>query len=67
MQNLLTSIYGDISTKKYANIPENLSKIKHLTLISAWACKFEVGDCKDRAIALFKEWMQKNNPELENP
>ncbi|KAK6617705.1 hypothetical protein RUM44_005293 [Polyplax serrata] len=66
MKNLLANIYYKTSNEKYANIPENLSKIKLQSLIAAWACKFEVGDCREKAILSFKEWMTSNDPDTQN-
>lgn len=67
MKNLLTPIYEDISEKKYEAKPENLHKLKLQTLISSWSCSFDVGDCKKKAIRVFQEWMDKTEPDTDNP
>uniref|UniRef100_A0A182PL06 Aminopeptidase n=1 Tax=Anopheles epiroticus TaxID=199890 RepID=A0A182PL06_9DIPT len=46
---------------------DRLDGIKHLTLIAAWACRFEVGDCVNRSVELFSHWMNESNPEKQNP
>lgn len=67
MKNLLTPIYEKISHNKYEAKPENLHKLKQQTLIAAWACKFNVGDCKAKALKNFQHWMSKENPDSNNP
>lgn len=67
MKNLLTPIYEEISNKHYEAKPENLHKLKLQTLISSWSCSFDVGDCKKKAIKVFQDWMEKDEPDSDNP
>lgn len=41
--------------------------VKHKVLIAAWSCRFNVGDCVDTAVAWFKDWMEKKDPDTDNP
>ncbi|XP_050098879.1 aminopeptidase N-like [Anopheles aquasalis] len=46
---------------------ERLDVVKHLALIASWACRFDVGDCVDRSVALFADWMNVADPDRTNP
>lgn len=67
MKRLLNNIYENTKNVEYENIPENLNKIQHQSLIAAWACKFEIGSCKERALVYFQAWMKTKYPDVENP
>jgi hypothetical protein len=37
------------------------------TLILKWACEYGHEECSTEAVALFKDWQSKTNPDTENP
>lgn len=40
---------------------------KHKVMIAVWSCKFDVGDCVDKSVAYFKDWMEQSDPDTNNP
>ncbi|ETN63860.1 protease m1 zinc metalloprotease [Anopheles darlingi] len=46
---------------------ERLDVVKHQGLIASWSCRFDVGDCVDRSVALFADWMNVADPDRTNP
>ncbi|XP_058833105.1 aminopeptidase N [Topomyia yanbarensis] len=48
-------------------VSERLDSTKQLVQIAAWACKFDVGDCVQRSVALFASWMAVEDPDSSNP
>lgn len=46
---------------------DRLDLVKHKVLVSSWACRFDVDDCKEKAISLFSSWMMVEDPEKQNP
>ncbi|XP_058444534.1 aminopeptidase N-like [Malaya genurostris] len=48
-------------------VTERLDATKQLVQIAAWACKFDVGDCVQRSVALFASWMAVEDPDQINP
>lgn len=55
-------IFGDDRT-----VSQRLDATKQLVQIAAWACRFDVGDCVQRSVALFAKWMAVQDPEVTNP
>lgn len=49
------------------NKSDAVDLIKHKVLLTSWACRYEVGDCKEKALALFNSWMRLENPDEQNP
>jgi len=46
---------------------KRLDYVKHKVMIAAWSCRFDVGDCVDRSVKMFKEWMEEKDPDTNNP
>jgi len=68
IQKIVRPIYlrlGGLNANRNQNDPLDL--VKHKVLVSSWACRFDVEDCKEKAIALFSKWMMSENPEKQNP
>lgn len=69
VRKLITNIYetsGGLYERTIIN-GEDLFSVKTQVLISRWACKMKVPGCEDNAVAMFKEWMEVDNPDAENP
>lgn len=59
VQSLLSDIYqklGDLT-----EVPGGLESARFKQVITKWACEYEVGDCSNKAVQLFKEWMASSN------
>ncbi|XP_052859646.1 aminopeptidase N [Anopheles cruzii] len=59
------NVFGNLSALESVR----LDALKHLTLIASWACRFDVGDCVERSVHLFADWMMAASlsPEKANP
>lgn len=57
---------GGLSVKAIRN-PDDLMGVKLQTLTSSWACKMKLSQCHNNAIEMFQEWMETENPDVENP
>lgn len=68
IQFILEPIYNrlDIFNEKRIS-STRLDATKQLVQISAWSCKFDVGDCTERSVALFAKWMSVEDPDTNNP
>lgn len=69
MKSILEPIYNHLGglNDTERSTSERLYEIKHKVLVSGWSCRFEVSDCVDRSINLFKEWQSYENPDTQNP
>uniref|UniRef100_A0A182K329 Aminopeptidase n=1 Tax=Anopheles christyi TaxID=43041 RepID=A0A182K329_9DIPT len=68
VQYILEPIYEQLDIFNTSRAPtERLDGIKQITLIASWACRFEVGDCVNRSVELFRRWMNESNPDVHNP
>ncbi|XP_055705019.1 aminopeptidase N-like [Phlebotomus papatasi] len=68
MRKVLTPMYklmGGIMSDKKAS--DRLDAVKHKILITSWACRFDVLDCREESIMLFKKWMLEKEPDFKNP
>lgn len=68
IQKIVRPIYlrlGGLNANRDKNDP--LDVVKHKVLVSSWACRFDVEDCKEMAISMFSKWMMVENPEKRNP
>lgn len=68
MQKIIQPIYkrlGGLNSNRKKN--DRLDLVKHKVLVSSWACRFDVDDCKEKATSLFSNWMTSEDPEKNNP
>ncbi|XP_044735757.1 aminopeptidase N-like [Chrysoperla carnea] len=64
IKQLVTPIYEKVS---YELAEKSIEAIKRQVLISAWACRFDIGDCQEQSAELFKNWMNSKNSDEVNP
>lgn len=50
-----------------ARLPTQFESIKMHSMLSRWACRFQVGDCLDQVNSLFKQWRDLPDPDSKNP
>lgn len=68
VQKILHPIYERLGGLNANRKPsDRLDVVKHKVLVSSWACRFDVNDCKAKATSLFSSWMMVENPDQENP
>lgn len=68
MQKIIHPIYKRLGgLNAHRKKDDRLDLVKHKVLVSSWACRFDVDDCKEKAISLFSDWMTSKNPEEINP
>lgn len=68
VQKIVRPIYvrlGGLNANRQPN--DRLDVVKHKVLVSSWACRFDVDDCKEKAISLFSSWMMVQDPDKKNP
>lgn len=68
VQKIVRPIYvrlGGLNANRKQN--DRLDLVKHKVLVSSWACRFDVEDCKEKAISLFASWMMVEDTEKQNP
>uniref|UniRef100_A0A182N0H6 Aminopeptidase n=1 Tax=Anopheles dirus TaxID=7168 RepID=A0A182N0H6_9DIPT len=67
IQYIVEPVYEHLDVFGAPPASARLDAIKQLNLIASWACRFEVGDCVDRSVALFARWMAEPSPDADNP
>lgn len=68
MKQILDPIYIKVGGMNDEPKKSNrLDTVKRKVMIASWACKFDVGDCVDKSINYFKEWMDQPDPASNNP
>jgi aminopeptidase N len=67
VQHILEPIYEKIGGISEPPQSESLDTVKHQSMIAGWACRFEVGDCVEKSVELFKTWMVETEPDHINP
>lgn len=68
MQHILEPIYEKMGGLSVENLQTNrLDAVKHKVLVSAWSCRFDVGDCIEKSLSMFKAWMNEAEPDKKNP
>uniref|UniRef100_A0AAG5D4Y5 Aminopeptidase n=1 Tax=Anopheles atroparvus TaxID=41427 RepID=A0AAG5D4Y5_ANOAO len=68
MQYIVEPIYERLDIFAPTTAPtERLDSVKKQSMIGSWACRFDVGDCVERAVQLFGQWMKETDPETGNP
>lgn len=68
VQKILHPIYERLGGLNANRKPtDRLDVVKHKVLVSSWACRFDVDDCKAKAVQLFSNWMMVENPDKQNP
>lgn len=68
VQKILRPIYvrlGGLNANRNQN--DRLDLVKHKVLVSSWACRFDVDDCKEKALSMFSNWMKEEDPDKNNP
>ncbi|XP_022827407.1 aminopeptidase N-like [Spodoptera litura] len=69
VRKLIGDVYvrsGGLATKKILN-GHDLNSVKMQVTISSWACRMKVPGCEENAIQLYKQWMDTENPDENNP
>nr|WAK99423.1 aminopeptidase N 13 [Spodoptera frugiperda] len=69
VRKLIGEIYersGGLATKKIIN-GHDLNSVKMQATISSWACRMKVPGCEENAIQLYKQWMDTEKPDENNP
>ncbi|KAH9633023.1 hypothetical protein HF086_000383 [Spodoptera exigua] len=69
VRKLIGEIYvrsGGLATKKILN-GHDLNSVKMQVTMSSWACRMKVPGCEENAMQLFRQWMDTENPDENNP
>lgn len=67
MRLILEPIYQRLGGLQMDQANRKFDYVKHKVMVAAWSCKFDVGDCVDMAVTMFKQWMDEKDPEINNP
>lgn len=67
MRLILEPIYERLGGLQMDQTNKKFDYVKHKVMIAAWSCKFDVGNCVDTAVAMFKQWMDEKDPDTNNP
>lgn len=69
MQIILEPIYTRVNGLQIEGKKEQdrLDAVKRKVMIAAWSCKFDVGNCVDKSVEYFKNWMEETDPDITNP
>lgn len=69
LRQILSPLYtkmGGLGNIEVSNT-NKLDLIKHKILITSWACRVDVSDCRKRGENWYKEWMAESDPSINNP
>lgn len=64
MQRMLSSVYNDF--KDMTSELKGFEEINFKNLVISEACRHRVKDCTDKALVLFKKWMNTDDPDNTN-
>ena len=67
IQHILEPIYERVGGIGEVEDSNRLDIIEKKTMICDWSCRFNVGDCVEKSVELFKTWMLETDPDLINP
>ena len=67
IQHIVEPIYERVGGIGEVEDSNRLDTVKQKTLICAWACRFDVSDCVEKSVELFKSWMLEGDPDHFNP
>lgn len=67
IQHVLEPIYAKVGGISEPAASSRLDSVKHQSLICGWSCRFGVGDCVEKAVEIFAQWMVETEPDHINP
>lgn len=67
IQHILEPIYETVGGISEPSASESLDTVKHQSMICTWACRFSVGDCVEKSVEIFSQWMVETEPDHINP
>lgn len=67
IQHVLEPIYAKVGGISEPASSSRLDSVKHQSLICGWSCRFGVGDCVEKAVEIFAQWMVETEPDHINP
>lgn len=67
IQHVLEPIYEKVGGISEPETSSRLDVVKHQSMICGWSCRFDVGDCVEKAVEMFAQWMVETEPDHINP
>lgn len=67
IQHILEPVYEKVGGISEPAPSDRLDAVKHQSMICGWSCRFDVGDCVEKAVEKFAEWMAETEPDHINP
>lgn len=67
IQHVLEPIYEKVGGIAAPAESSRLDAVKHQSMICGWSCRFNVGDCVEKAVEVFARWMVETEPDHINP
>jgi aminopeptidase N len=67
IQHVLEPIYEKVGGISAPAESSRLDAVKHQSMICGWSCRFNVGDCVEKAVEIFARWMVETEPDHINP
>lgn len=67
IQHVLEPIYEKVGGVSEPAPSNQLDAVKHQSMICGWSCRFDVGDCVEKSVEKFAEWMVETEPDHINP
>jgi aminopeptidase N len=67
IRHILKPIYATLGGISKVTESTKLDAVKHQVMISAWACRYDVGDCIPKSVEYFTNWMLETEPDHINP
>jgi aminopeptidase N len=64
---ILKPIYAKVGGITKVSDTNQLAIVKHQSMICAWSCRFDVGDCINKSVEFFDRWMVETEPDHINP
>ncbi|KAG5673914.1 hypothetical protein PVAND_003915 [Polypedilum vanderplanki] len=67
IRHILKPIYAKVGGISKVPDQTQLASVKHQSMICAWSCRFDVGDCVKKSVEFFNNWMIETEPDHINP
>ncbi|CAO1423722.1 unnamed protein product [Diamesa serratosioi] len=67
IQHIVEPIYKRVGGIGEVEDSNRMDIVELKTLICSWACRYDVGDCVEKSVKLFKTWMLETDPDHINP
>lgn len=67
IQHILEPIYEKIGGISEPVETRRLDTVKHQSMVCGWSCRFNVGDCVEKSVQIFAQWMTETEPDHINP